>query len=167
MYHTIAFASLALALTTLPAAAQMITISPAQIGQIFCISRLGNDMAPVQGLLTPALTQAIADAEKLDAAWAAKNPGEKPPLGDGLPWQTFQDYAPQCAAGTVETGKDGALVEINYAFPDSPAANFTDKLHLTPVEDQTVGATVWRIDNIEYANAGGDLRSVLVSAFAD
>ena len=167
MYRTLAFAGLALAFATLPAAAQMITISPAQIGQIFCISRLGNDMAPVQGLLAPSLTQAIADAEKMDAAWAAKNPGDKPPLGDGIPWQAFPDYAPQCAAGNVDPGKDGALVEINYTFPDSPDASFTDKLHLTPVEGATVGATVWRIDNIQYANAGGDLKSVLVSAFAD
>lgn len=167
MYRTLAFAGLALALATLPAAAQMVTISPHQIGQIFCISRLGNDMAPIAGLLTPSLTEAIADAEKNNADWEQKHPGDKPPLGDGIPWQTWQDYAPQCAAGNVDTGKDGALVEINYAFPDSPDANFTDKLHLTPFEDQAVGATVWRIDNIQYANAAGDLRSALVSAFAD
>lgn len=164
MQRTLVFAGLALALTTLPAAAQMTTISPQQIGQIFCISRLGNDMAPVQGLLTPALSQAIADAEKKDADWAAKNPGEKPPLGDGIPWQTFQDYAPQCAAGNVETVKAEARVDLNYAFPDAPDANFTDTLRLVQVEGE-FGTTYWRIDNIEYANNGGDLRSSLVSAF--
>lgn len=165
MHRILALAGLTLALTTLPAAAQMVTISPAQIGQVFCIARLGNDMAPVVGLVTPALAQAIADAEKKNAEWAAKNPGEKPPLGDGIPWQTFQDYAPQCAAGNVEPAMDEAWVDLNYAFPDAPDANFTDRLHLFQVEDQTVGAAVWRIDNVEYANDAGDLRSTLVSAF--
>ena len=166
MHRIIAFAGLALALTTLPAAAQMITLSPQQIGQVFCISRLGNDMAPVQGLLTPALTQAIADAEKKNADWEAKNPGEKPPLGDGIPWQSWQDYAPQCAVGNVDPVKDEARVAISYAFPDSPDANFTDKLHLFQVEDATIGTAVWRIDNVQYSD-GGDLRSALLSAFAN
>lgn len=165
MHRTLAFAGLALALTTLPAAAQMVTISPAQIGEIFCISRLGNDMAPVQGLLTPALGQVIADAEKKDADWAAANPGEKPPLGDGIPWQTYQDYAPQCVVGTVDPMMDEAWVDLNYAFPDAPDANFTDRLHLVQVEEPTQSEPVWRIDNVEYFNDGGDLRSTLVSAF--
>ena len=167
MHRTLAFAGLALTLTTLPAAAQMVTISPAQIGEIFCISRLGNDMAPVQGLLTPALSQAIADAEKKDADWAAKKPGEKPPLGDGIPWQTYQDYAPQCAVGTITSAMGEAWVDLNYAFPDAPDANFTDRLNLDQVENQEQSEPVWRIDNVEYFNDGGDLRSTLVSAFQD
>lgn len=166
MHRILAFAGLSLALTTLPAAAQMATISPAQIGWIFCIARLGNDMAPVQGLLTPALSQAIADAEKKDADWAAKNPGEKPPLGDGIPWQAFPDYAPHCAVGIAEALKAEAWVDLNYGFPDAPDADFTDRLHLLQVEGE-FGATHWRIDNIEYASDGGDLRSTLVSAFED
>lgn len=166
MNRILAFAGLALALTTLPAAAQMVTISPAQIGQIFCISRLGNDMAPVKGLLTLALTQAIADAEKKDAEWAAANPGDKPPLGDGIPWQTFQDYAPECTVGTVTLAMSEAWVDLNYAFPDTPEANFTDKLHLVQVEDPTQSEPFWRIVNVQYSD-GSDLRSVLVSAFAN
>jgi len=166
MHRILTLASLALALTTLPAAAQMVTLSPAQIGQVFCISRLGNDMAPVQGLLTPDLTQAIADAEKSNAAWATANPGDKPPLGDGIPWQTYQDYAPECTVGPVDPVMDEALVEIVYAFPESPDANFIDKLHLVEVEDPTQSEPVWRIDNVEYSE-GGDLRAALVSAFAN
>src|SRR5690606_20531518 len=101
MRHIPALAGLALAVTAaLPAAAQMATISPAQIGEIFCIARLGNDMDPVEALLTPSLTGAIAEAERLDAEWAAANPGDKPPLGDGIPWQSAPDYASSCQVGT-------------------------------------------------------------------
>jgi hypothetical protein len=167
MHRILALAGLALALTTLPAAAQMTTIDPGTMGRIFCVARLGNDMGPVTGLLSPSLTQAIADAEKKDAEWEKKNPGDKPPLGDGIPWQAFQDYAPQCTIGTVDSVLDEASVELNYAFPDAPEANFTDKLRFVQVMDHTVGGPVWRIDNVEYANDGGDLRSTLISAFAE
>jgi hypothetical protein len=163
MNRILAFAGLALTLTTLPAAAQMVTISPQQIGQIFCISRLANDMAPVQGLLTPALTQAIADAEKSNADWEARNPGEKPPLGDGIPWQTWQDYAPECTVGAP--GPQGSA-ELHYHFPDAPDADFVDTLLLVRVEDPSIGQPVWRIDNVKYSD-GGDLRAALLSAFAN
>lgn len=165
MHRILAFAGLALALTTPPVAAQMVTISPAQVGQIFCISRLGNDMAPIRGLLTDSLAQAIADAESKDADWAAKNPGEKPPLGDGIPWQAYSDYAPQCATGNVEAQAGEASVEISYTFPDSLEASFTDRLRLRQVDGPIGGFPVWRIDNVAYAHHGGDLRSTLATAF--
>jgi hypothetical protein len=166
MRTLLTLAGFVLALTTLSAAAQMITLSPTQIGQIFCIARLGNDMAPVTGLLTPALTLAIADAETKDTAWAAANPGEKPPLGDGIPWQTYQDYAPRCAVGTVTAAAGRASVELSYAFPDAPEANFTDTLALVQVADPMASEPLWRIDNLAYSD-GGDLKSMLVSAFAN
>lgn len=165
MHRILAFAGLALALTTLPASAEMITISPQQIGQIFCISRLGNDMAPVTGLLTPALSRAIADADKKNAEWEAANPGEKPPLGDGIPWQASPDYASKCEVGHVEPVMNEAWVEIAYGFPDYPDADFTDKLHLLQVDDPDIGEPVWRIDNIEYSE-GSDLKAELLEAFA-
>ena len=166
MHRIITLASIALALATLPASAQMATISPQQIGQVFCIARLGNDMAPVTGLLTAGLTEAIATAEKKDADWASKNPGEKPPLGDGIPWQAYQDYAPQCTVGTIWAENGKATVNIDYAFPDAPDANFIDQLALIQVDDPAIGAAVWRIDDIAYSE-GANLRAALVSAFAD
>ena len=63
---------------------QMVVLKAAQIGQIFCLSRLGNDEAVIAGILTQSLRQAIADAEAKDADYAKKNPDEKPPLGDGI-----------------------------------------------------------------------------------
>jgi hypothetical protein len=166
MHRILAFAGLALTLTSLPASAQMITLSPLQIGQVFCIARLGNDMAPVTGLLTPGLTEAIAAAEKKDDDWAAKNPGEKPPLGDGIPWQAWPDYAPECTVGIAATLNNQGFAELHYHFPDAPDADFVDKLRFVQVEDPAIGEPLWRIDNVEYSG-GGDLRSTLVSAFGE
>lgn len=166
MHRILAFASLLLVATALPASAQMVTISPAQIGQVFCIARLGNDMAPMTGLLTPDLVEAIAIAEKKDADWEARNPGEKPPLGDGIPWQTYPDYAPECTVGTVLAEGGTATVNINYAFPEAPDANFIDQLALVQVEDPVVGAAVWRLEDVTYSY-GANLRAALVSAFLE
>jgi hypothetical protein len=165
MRRILAIACLSAALTV-PALAQMATISPAEVGEIFCIARLGNDMAPVEGLLAPSLAQAIADAEAANTAWEKAHPGDKPPLGDGIPWQTWPDYAPQCTAAAADSATGTVSVEIRYAFPDSPDANFADRLRLVHVDDPATGTPLWRIDNVEYAE-GGDLRSALVSAFAD
>jgi hypothetical protein len=127
-------------------------LTPLQIGQIFCISRAGNDMAPVEAIVTPSLKAAITKADALDAAWEKKNPGEKPPLGDGLPWQASPDYTANCTAGDSATmGKD-ARVDINYVFADDPSGNYTDVLELKPVIDKTIGDTVWRINDVLFTD---------------
>lgn len=158
------FAALPLVLLlTLPTVAQDFTIlSPEQIGQIFCISRLGNDMAPVEAILTPELTAAIAEAEQKNADWEKANPGEKPPLGDGIPWQAAPDYASECTVGSTALMMDEATVAINYGFPEYPAGNFTDTLRLKLVPG-TYGENVWRIDNVAFAD--GNLRDGLLLAF--
>lgn len=164
MHRIVAVACLALAITAAPASAQMRTLSPEDVGGIFCISRIGNDMAPVQGLLTPGLAQAIATAEQRDLEWATANPGEKPPLGDGIPWQATPDYASECTVGLVGPSQGEAWVEITYGFPEAPGATYTDRLHLIEVDRPTFSAGAWRIDNVVYPD-GDDLRAVLISAF--
>jgi hypothetical protein len=155
-------------LTSLPAVADdtMTTLKPEQIGQIFCLSRVGNDEAVLDGIMTADLKTAIAEAWSKDDAWEEQNPGEKPPLGDGIPWQAWPDYAPECTVGLVTLMKTDAKVEINYAFPKEAAANFTDTLLLKRVDMPDYGTGFWRIDNVAYAT-GGDLKAVLVSAFED
>ncbi len=150
-------------LAALPVRADPVTLAPEQLGQIFCISRVGNDMAPVAGLMTPELASAIAEAEAADAAWSAANPGDKPPLGDGIPWQSAPDYAAVCTAGPATLMMDEASVPITYAFPEWPEAGFTDYLQLRLVGSPD-GLRVWRIDNLAYA-AEGDLRTALRLAF--
>ncbi len=164
MHRIVALAGIALALTATPVSAQMHTLSPEDVGGIFCISRIGNDMAPVEGLLTVGLAQAIAEAQSKDAAWAAANPGDKPPLGDGIPWQAWPDYAPECTVGLVGPSQDEAWVQITYTFPASPDATFTDRLHLLEVEAPSQPGKVWRIDNLAYSE-GGDLRELLTTIF--
>jgi hypothetical protein len=145
-------------------AGQMVVLKAAQIGQIFCLSRTGNDEAVITGILTSGLSKAIADAEKKDAAYAKKHPDEEPPLGDGVPWQSAADYAPKCDVGLVSLSKTDARVEIKYSFPDRPAANFSDTLTLKklPIAGMDVG--YWRIDDVLYPD-GTDLRKALVEAF--
>lgn len=161
---------LAAALTSLAAPvfadddAGPIKLSPLQIGQIFCIARLGNDMTPVEALLTPALQQAIAAADKRNAAWAKKHPGDEPPLGDGLPWQSTPDYAALCTASPATTGATLAAVGIDYAYPDTPSAAFSDQLKLQLVKDPHLGDTAWRIDDIGLSD-GRTMRGELLAAF--
>jgi hypothetical protein len=153
--------------TALPAFAGdtgMVTLKAEQIGQIFCLSRLGNDEAVLDGILTPELKSAIADAERKDGDWAAKNPGEKPPLGDGIPWQAWTDYAAICTVGLTTLMKTDAKVEIAYGFPEDASAGFTDTLILKRVPVAGFDASFWRIDNIAYAT-GSDLKTELVKAF--
>ena len=153
-------------LTTVPALADdtMTTLKPEQIGQIFCLSRTGNDEAVLDGILTSELKTAIADAWAKDDAWETANPGEKPPLGDGIPWQAWPDYATECNVGLVTLMKTYAKVEINYVFADDAEANFTDTLLLKRVDMPNYGTAFWRIDNIAYATES-DLKAVLLGAF--
>lgn len=159
--------SVAAVLLTAPARAEddmhMVTLKADQVGQIFCLSRLGNDEGVIDGILTAGLKAAIADAWAKDDAWEKANPGEKPPLGDGIPWQAWPDYAPECSVGFVTLMKTDARVEISYKFAD-PRANFIDTLLLKKVDQPDYGVGFWRIDNIAYAT-GSDLKSQLLAAF--
>ena len=144
----------------------MVTLKANQIGEIFCMSRIGNDTGPIDGLLTDDLKSAIAEADKKDAAWEEKNPGEKPPLGDGIPWQAWPDYAAKCSIGLVTLSKTDAKVEINYGFPEDSKADFTDTLILKKIDQPDYGTGFWRIDNVAYST-GSDLKAELIAAFAD
>ena len=143
------------------ASAQTIALTPEQIGQIFCMARVGDDMAPVKGLLTDDLRDAIAAAEAISDEIGLLHPDEKPPLGDGIPWQAFPDYAPQCEAGPAILQMDESRVKVSYVFPQYPRAAYADTLVLRLVVlDELSGRKVWRIDDIEYATEPS-LRGVL------
>ena len=143
---------------------QMVVLKANQIGQIFCMSRTGNDDAVIAGILTADLSKALKTAEDKNDAWMKKYPDEKPPLGDGIPWQSAADYADSCDTGLVTLSKTDAKVEIKYAYKDYPDANYVDTLILkrVPIEGMDVG--YWRIDDVIYPD-GTDLKGVLVSAF--
>ena len=118
----------------------------------------------IQGILTDDLNKAIKVAEKKDEEYAKKNPGEEPPLGDGLGWQSTPDYADGCDIGLVTLSKTDAKVEIKYSFKSDPSANYVDTLILkkVPIEGMDVG--YWRIDDVIYPD-GTDLKAGLIKAF--
>ncbi len=143
---------------------QMVVLRAEQIGQIFCLSRIGNDEAVIEGILTDDLNQAITVAEQKNDDYAKQYPEDEPPLGDGLGWQSSPDYADTCETGLVTLSKTDARVELKYGFKDYPAANYTDTLILkkVPIEGMDVG--YWRIDDVIYPD-GSDLKAGLVTAF--
>lgn len=159
----LAGACLALAAAA-PAIAQSPALTPEQVGQIFCLSRTASDTGPIEGLLTPDLKAVIAEAEAKNAEIAAQYPDEKPPLGDGIPWQAWPDYTPNCEAAPAELMMDEARVAISYDFPEAPHAEYTDHLWLRLIDEPLTGQRVWRVDNLAYAT-DGDLRAALAAAF--
>lgn len=165
--------SLTLALLALPlfaaspASAQTATISPAEIGQIFCMSRTGNDELLLTGALSDELRTQIAYAEARNDTIATQYPDDKPPLGDGIPWQSFPDYAKTCTVGSVNVEGGTAKVVVQYDFPESPDGDFSDTLELRLAPQRyNPEAGVWRLNNVIYTN-GGDLRAALDGMFTE
>jgi hypothetical protein len=133
-------------------------MTPVQLGQIFCAGRLANEMTPVRALLTPDLGKVIAAAEAKNAEIQKQHPDEKPPLGDGIPWQGAADHPPQCNPVGLTGTYDTPEVVLSYSFPDQPASDWTDNLMLKFIDGKV------RIDDIKYGN-GGFLRKALEDAF--
>lgn len=142
---------------------RMVTLKPEQVGQIFCLSHTGNDEGILKGIISDPLAEAIDAAWERNSAWEAANPGDKPPLGDGIPWESWPDYAAECTIGLVTLMKTDAKVEVQYHFPDEPDADYTDVLLLKRMGTEDTGL-FWRIDDVSFAT-GGTLRGVLVGAF--
>jgi hypothetical protein len=151
--------------SALPALAQMATIEPEQIAEIFCIGSVGNNMAPVEALLSHDLKALVAEAWEMNAAYETANPGDKPPLGDGLPWRTWPDYADGCTAGEGLAEREMAIVAVNYRFSDAPDANYSNELILRPATFADGAPLVWLIDDINLGD-GQTFRGVLAGAFA-
>ena len=171
MRTLLSVALFAMAATSFPAVAddneaqgQMIVLKANQIGQIFCLSRLGNDDAVISGILTDDLAARLKTAEDKNDQWMKKFPDEKPPLGDGIPWESAADYADSCDVGFVTLSKTDARVEIKYGYKDYPDANYVDTLILKKVPIEGTDSGYWRIDDVLYTD-GTDMKGVLVDAF--
>jgi hypothetical protein len=159
----LAFAALPLAAT--PALAGMATVAPEKFGEIFCIARTGNDDGILRGVLSDELRTLIDYSEARNDTIAKANPDEKPPLGDGIPWSSFPDYAAECSVGSVAVEGKSARVVVDYGFPGEPSADYSDTLHLRLVAhpyDPDTG--IWRLDDIRYTTSE-TLRETLTSAF--
>ena len=97
-------------------------------------------------LMTPSLLKVIAEAKARNDVIAKATPDEKPPFGDGIPYQSFPDAAPGCEAGEVVEKPGRTEAEVTYRFPDTPNADWTDRLKLVPEGDKLL------VDDILFAN---------------
>jgi len=130
----------------------------------FCKARLANDEQATMALMTPSLLKVIEEAKARNDVIAKATPDEKPPFGDGIPYQSFPDAAPGCEAGEVIEKPGRTEAEVTYRFPDTPNADWTDRLKLVLEGDKLL------VDDILFANvANGEpdqgLRLVLFNAF--
>ena len=112
-------------------------------------------------LVTRSLGAAIDEAIRKNDEIAEATPDEKPPLGDGVPFQSFPDTPPVCHAGKFAEADGKQTVEVQYIFADTPDANWTDRLVLV-AEDGRL-----RIDDVLFGtdNSGDGLRKALVELF--
>jgi hypothetical protein len=137
---------------------------PRSVAEAFCKARLADDEGKTLALLTPSLVKVIEEAKARNDVIAKATPDEKPPFGDGIPYQAFPDVAQGCEAGEISDKSGRVEVEVSYLFPDTPNADWTDRLKLV------VDGHRLLIDDILFANvANGEpdqgLRRVLFDAF--
>lgn len=119
---------------------------------LFCAQH-GSDDHGYRYLVTSSLLELIDKAQAKSDEIQAAAPDEKPPLGDGIPFQSYPDVAPVCKQGAFA---EGGIVAVEYAFPETPDANWTDRLKLV-----TEGGLL-KIDDLLYGKEGTDhLRKVL------
>jgi hypothetical protein len=135
-------------------------IMPAHIvAETFCMARIVGDMTLAEEYFSEELSYAIGKAMARNAVIQKQHPDEKPPLGDGVPWGTYQDVADSCEVDYGAANATPTEIPVTYKFPDAPDANWTDTLVLKQVNDQ------WKLDDVLYQE-GGRLTEFLVSAFA-
>lgn len=142
------------------AVAQDIDAEP--YAQAFCSLRQADGGAARLYLLSPSLMAAVMGALEENARLQAETPDEKPPLGDGVPYQSRQDFAPECEPGATAREGNAIVADVVYSFPDAPDAGWTDRLVLIEGEGGT-----YLVDDIRYGPEGEEdtLRGVLEEAF--
>lgn len=72
-----------------------------RLAEAFCAAVRASDEAAAEALMTPALRDGIAALRVANAAFIAENPGDKPPLGNGLRLTAYQDYPESCTPEAV------------------------------------------------------------------
>lgn len=127
---------------TVPALAQPDTGDAEYLARLFCQQQSNYDQSALAPHLSPALAALIEKAWAANAAYEAQYPGDKPPLGDGIPWQSWPDAAPLCIAQIPAYDRNTAVVDIDYDFPDQPDASWRDQLVLVRIDSR------WLIDDV-------------------
>jgi hypothetical protein len=138
------------------------TADAEKLGDLFCLVAMNGDGGEFgrSYLVTRSLGAAIDEAIRKNDEIAAARPGDKPPLGNGVPFQSYPDTPPVCHAGKFTEAEGKRTVEIQYIFTDTPDANWTDRLVLASEDGRL------RIDDVLFGTeSSGGLRSALVGLF--
>lgn len=139
-------------------------LDPVEVATAFCSTRVAGDDAATLALASGSLAEVIDAALTRNARVQDATPDEKPPLGDGIPWQAFPDRASACTPGAPEASGSNYLVGVTYSFPDQPNGSWTDTLKLVPDGDRLA------VDDVFYPQAANDssrpgLRRLLFDSF--
>jgi hypothetical protein len=127
----------------------------AALGTRFCAAVLAGDEAAAVALMTADVQGKVNKLRAFDAGWRARNPGEKPPLGNGLRLTAWQDAPQSC---TPEPGAAGTVL-LTYVPAGAPADRWRDTLVLADV-----GGSL-RVADIRYEpQTGGHFASWLDEA---
>jgi hypothetical protein len=112
-------------------------VDPLTLAQSFCDARIAGDMSSVVPYFAPKLMRLLDEHARSN-------------LGDGVPWQSYDDRPTRCSLEVVNNADDtiGVLVRITYAAADR---TWSDTLNLERTPDS------WMINNVFY-EGGGNLR---------
>ncbi len=133
------------------------------MAQAFCSLRTVEGGNGLMYLASPALQEAIAVALAENTRMQEAAPDEKPPLGDGIPWQSYPDVSDTCEAGNVTAEGDARIAEVRHGFKDNAGADWIDRLVLVAGDGGTL-----LIDDVRYGAEGDSdtLRGVLTGVFS-
>ena len=135
-----------LALTAALAASPAFAVSmtAAQVAEVFCIARLSGDMAPVLAILTSELNELVQKhlPAGADAATA-------------IPWQSELDYANTCEPVGAQGSGEVPIVVLAYGYREADKAGYADGIVMHFVDRRL------RIDDINFGVGGGTLRQRL------
>ena len=156
----IAAAAFALLVGNAAAAAE----TPQQLAEAFCAARVEDNERQVRALLSPSLLKIIAEAQERNDDIAKATPGDKPPLGDGIPYQGFPDRAPVCKAGKSREFPVAWKSRCTTNFPTRrPPTGRTGCSWLQSGKDFLIDDILFQIPANHTEEIG--LRSVLFNAF--
>lgn len=133
------------------------------MAQAFCSLRTVEGGNGLMYLASPALQEAIAVAMAENAKIQQAAPDEKPPLGDGIPWQSYPDVSDTCEPGNVSAEGDAKIAEVKHGFDDEANEGWTDRLVLVAGEGGTL-----LVDDVRFGPEGDhdSLRGVLIGVFS-
>lgn len=146
------FLFLASFLITSPAFSAKQQEGPLAVAKIFCSHQLAIDernqitpyYAHLDKILTPDLSRLIAKAHDKTDEFVKANPQQKPPLGDGIPFMSVQDYPTTCTTWVTQLKQNSALLAVRYTFGEQDAHDVTNHLRI-----RKIGGS-WKIDDVIY-----------------